>query len=112
VNAILNRPQSLVIFNNTIFLAEFYKIRTITFSGDVRTYAGNGMPGYVNGNLKDARFNFINGIIMDKFGNLYIADSHNHVVRMISNTGVVSTYAGMFPWKNVPGFVDGDGNIN
>jgi hypothetical protein len=59
-----------------------------------------------------ARFNWINGIAFDKYGNLYIADTINHVIRKISNTGVVTTYAGMLPGMNVAGFDDGNGNIN
>jgi hypothetical protein len=69
INALLTDPQSLAIFNNTIFLAESYhQIRTITLSGDVRKYAGKrSEPVYVNGNLIAARFNWINGITFDKY---------------------------------------------
>jgi hypothetical protein len=59
-----------------------------------------------------ARFNQINGITVDTYGNFYIADTDNHVVRKISNAGVVSTFAGMLPGMNGRGFNDGDGNFN
>jgi hypothetical protein len=112
IKALLTQPQSLAIFNDTIYVAEYYQIKTITFSGDVRIYAGNGIPGYINGNLIGARFKGINGITFDEYGNLYIADTSNNVIRKISNTGFVSTYAGMLPGLNARGFDDGNGNIN
>jgi hypothetical protein len=107
IKALSTHPQSIAILNNTIYVAEFYQIKTIT-----RKYAGNVSPGYFNGNLIAARFNWINGIAFDKYGNLYIADTRNHVIRKISNTGVVSKYAGMLPGLNALGFADGNGNIN
>jgi hypothetical protein len=107
VNASFSCPQSLVIYNNTLFLAEDFRVRRITLSVDVSTYAGNGIRGYVNGNLMAARFNFLNGITVDKFGNFYLADCFNHVIRMISNTGIVSTFAG-----GRAGSDDGYGNIS
>jgi hypothetical protein len=79
----------------------------ITFSGVVSTYAGTGQAGYINGNKMSAQFNYIQGITVDKYGNFYLAESGNHVIRMISNTGIVSTYMG-----GGAGFVDGNGNIN
>ena len=69
----------------------------------VYTYAGTGLPDYVDGDTSAASFNTPYGITLDADGNLYIADGGNHVIRKISTEGVVSTYAG----TGSPGYLDG-----
>lgn len=50
--------------------------------------------GYVNGVGSVARFYNPYGLIRDSSGNLFVADTFNHVIRKISVGGVVSTVAG------------------
>jgi uncharacterized protein (TIGR03437 family) len=61
----------------------------------ISTVAGLGSnPGYAEGDaLTVAQFNSPGGIALDSSGRLYIADSLNHRIRMLSG-GVVSTVAG------------------
>lgn len=71
-------------------------IRKITPAAVVTTLAGfpSRTGGYQNGPSHEARFNTPTGLTTDAAGNIYIADSGNHVIRKITLDGVVSTFAG------------------
>ncbi|NJS37587.1 MAG: hypothetical protein HC765_16180 [Brachymonas sp.] len=61
----------------------------------VSTFAGKaGEAGYANGQGSAARFGKPSGIAVDNFGNVYVADSGNAVVRKITPGGDVSLFAG------------------
>lgn len=63
----------------------------------IRTLVGNGEPGYTgdSGPSMQARLNEPKGVTIDCHGNVYVADSENHVVRKVDRaTGVISTVAG------------------
>lgn len=60
----------------------------------VDTIAGNGTAGTANGTGSAASFNYSYGLAKDSAGNMYVADRLNHVVRKISQAGVVTTFAG------------------
>ncbi|MBI4002966.1 MAG: SMP-30/gluconolactonase/LRE family protein [Nitrospira defluvii] len=71
-----------------------------TQSGIIETMAGNGEPGYAGdgGPAGAASLNEPKGLCVDQAGNLYIADSENHVVRRVDRaTGVITTVAGVCP---------------
>lgn len=82
--------------NGAIYVAQSGHplIRKIAPNGDVSTVAGNPTPGTTNANGTAASFNAPNGIAVDQAGNLYVADSGNHMIRKISTTGDVTTLAG------------------
>ena len=64
----------------------------------IETLAGNGEPGYAGdgGPAGTASLNEPKGLCVDRAGNLYIADSENHVVRRVDlATGVITTMAGV-----------------
>lgn len=67
----------------------------------VSTFAGSGVSGHVDGPLAQARFSNPMGITADDQGNFYLAD--NHLIRKISATGIVSTYAGSGMRGNLDG---------
>ncbi|MGA9067049.1 MAG: hypothetical protein ACLP6W_13245 [Bryobacteraceae bacterium] len=69
----------------------------------INTIGGNGVAGYVDGPAVGSQFSTPVATAVDPKGNVYIADSVNHRVRMISN-GTVSTVAG----NGTPGY-SGDG---
>lgn len=65
----------------------------------IRTLAGNGESGYMGdgGSSTQARLNEPKGVAIDCHGDVYVADSENHVVRKIDRaTGIISTVAGTF----------------
>ena len=59
------------------------------------TLAGTaGIEGSTDGTGSAARFSYPGGVAIDANRNLYVADSNNHTVRKITNTGIVTTLAG------------------
>ena len=88
-------------FNNTI--------RVITPGGVVTTLAGlAGNTGSANGTGSAARFNSPRGVAVDSLGNVYVGDTNNHTIRMITPGGVVTTLAGL---AGSSGSADGTGNV-
>src|SRR5207253_10380588 len=73
-----------------------HTIRKMTPAGDVTTLAGMaGIPGSANGTGTAAQFDTPRGLAIDSTGNLYVADSNNHVIRKVTTAGVVTTFAGL-----------------
>jgi sugar lactone lactonase YvrE len=63
------------------------RIRMVTKStGNITTEAGTGMPGYSSdgGPAKSASLSYPRGVAVDASGNIYIADTENNRIRMIS----------------------------
>jgi sugar lactone lactonase YvrE len=92
------RPVGMTIdSNDNLYVADCYahNIRKISPNGDVTTFAGVAQSaGDDNGALTSAKFNCPRGLTFDEQGNLYVADSNNDRVRMISSRGTVSTLIG------------------
>lgn len=64
--------------------------------GIISTFAGNGASGYSGdgGPASSAKLGAPTGTSIDGFGNLYIADTKNNVVRKVTPSGAISTFAG------------------
>jgi hypothetical protein len=60
----------------------------------VSTFAGYGIPAYVNGQGLLTAFNNPSQIVSDTTSNLYVWDNGNQRIRMITPNATVSTYAG------------------
>ena len=84
--------------SGNIYLSEFYyhRIRMINTAGIITTIAGTGTPGFTGDGTPatGARLNNPTSVCLDASGNLYIADAHNHRVRMINPSGIISTVTG------------------
>jgi DNA-binding beta-propeller fold protein YncE len=82
-----------------IYVADWYNnvIRMISPSGSVSTLAGQpGVAGSMDGAGAGAQFNGPRSIVVDSFGNLYIADTGNDTIRKITMPGAsVTTVAGI-----------------
>jgi sugar lactone lactonase YvrE len=77
-------------------------IRRIAPDGSVTTVAGDGIPGYLDGPARQARFRGPTGIAVDAAGRIIVADAYNDRIRAIHPDGTVSTLAG----SGAPGFAD------
>ncbi len=65
-------------------------------SGIITNVAGNGVGGFGGdgGQATAANLDYPTGVILDKIGNLYIADDINNRVRKVDTSGIITTYAG------------------
>ncbi|HEY9102819.1 MAG TPA: NHL repeat-containing protein, partial [Chitinimonas sp.] len=82
-----------------------HRIRKVTPAGVVSTLAGDGTPGTRDGAAAQAQFNGPVGVAVDKAGRVYVADTYNDRIRLISPDGQVRTLAG----GGLPGYADGVG---
>ncbi len=71
----------------------------------VTTFAGTGLMGSIDGTGTVASFSNLMGVTVDTGGNVYVADSHNNLIRKITRDGVVTTLAG----SGAVGSADGKG---
>lgn len=69
-------------------------VRKVSENGDVTTLAGSGKTGSDDGNSTAASFFFPAAIAADAKGTVYLADTHNNMIRRISPDGKVTTIAG------------------
>ncbi len=80
-----------------VYVAEFtsHLIRKVTSAGVVSTLAGTaGSSGSANATGTAASFNSPESVAVDSTGNVYVADTFNHLIRKITPAGVVTTLAG------------------
>jgi sugar lactone lactonase YvrE len=92
-----------------IYVADFDNdaVRKVTPGGSVTTLAGSaGTSGSVDGQGSAARFNHPEAVSVDAAGNVYVIDTSNQTVRMITAGGSVTTLAGM---PSIGGRADGTG---
>jgi sugar lactone lactonase YvrE len=96
--AMFSYPQALVLDSNgNIFVADSnnHTIRKIDTNNVVTTFAGSpGSAGTTDATGTSARLSGPAGIAIDAFDNLYVSDTNNHTIRVISPSGVVTTLAG------------------
>ncbi len=95
--SLFNRPRGLAVdAQGNLFVADTqnHVIRKVD-NGQVRTFAGNGQAGSADGKGREVQFNSPSGLAVDEAGNIYVADTLNHVVRQISPAGDVVTFAGV-----------------
>jgi len=91
--------------SGNIYVTDHQLIRKITPDDVVTTLAGSGAQGATNGPGSEASFNLPDGIAVDSFGIVYVADTYNNMIRKITPDGVVSTIAGTGSY----GFTNGPG---
>jgi sugar lactone lactonase YvrE len=97
----LNGPVGVAVdAAGRVIVADTYndRIRAIEPDGHVLTIAGGWQSGAVDGPAAEARFNTPCGVAVDAAGNVYVADTGNDAVRVISPTGVVSTLSPLPPY--------------
>jgi sugar lactone lactonase YvrE len=95
-SAMFTYPWGIAVDSNgNLYVVDTFnhKIRKISPSGSVSTFAGSS-SGYSDGQGTSALFSYPQGIAVDSSGNVYVADSFNHKIRKITSSGSVSTIAG------------------
>ena len=115
--AILDLPSSVVVdVNGNILISDQanYRIRLLQPDGIIFTIGGDGTPDYAGdgGRAEDARLDSPKGqsappagrITLNSSGEILIADTGNHVIRLIDAAGIIRTIAG----SGVAGY-SGDG---
>ena len=87
-----------------------FVIRKVNANGIITTVAGNrSLGGGFSGDggaATNAALNYPDGVAVDGGGNLYIADSHNNVIRKVDVNGIIRTVAGNY---SLGGGFSGDG---
>jgi hypothetical protein len=93
-----NQPQGVAVDSGGIvYVADTgnHTIRKIAPGGLVSTLAGlAGVSGSTDATGSDARFYEPEGVAVDSVGNVDVADTWNHAIRMVTPGGAVSTLAG------------------
>ncbi len=71
-------------------------VTRLNSDGTLTVLAGNGIVGFSGegGPARSASLSFPSDAVMDKAGNLYIYDSLNYRIRIVTPAGIISTYAG------------------
>ncbi len=110
----LSNILDVVVDQNTgdVFIADSLnsRVRWVTPSGGISTFAGNGSRGYSGdgGAATSAALYFPSAVALDAQGNLYIADYGNATVRKVNRqTKVITTVAGV--GYSIYGVAPGDG---
>ena len=102
VNAMLNNPAGIAVHSTSghVYIADTFnhRIRMVNgTSGIIITVAGTGGYGYSGqgGPATSALLNRPSGVCLDSRGNMFISDTGNFRLRMVSKmTGFITTIAG------------------
>ena len=116
-SATMNQPHVVAVdASGNLFITDSLnnRIRKVSTSGIITTYAGSGPFGIITtgpgcnpyfycttgsfsgdgGLATSATMNEPNGVVVNASGNLFIADTLNYRIRKVSPTGIVATVAG------------------
>jgi len=107
----LNLPIGLVLDSaGNLYIADYGNnvVRKVTPAGTISTYAGSGVQGYSGdgGQATKAAMSGPQALALDNGNNLYIADSQNSRIRVVTPSGFIATVAG----TGVAGYT-GDGGL-
>jgi sugar lactone lactonase YvrE len=92
------RLQGLVRYGDGLLVSDGYthRLYRIDAAQKVTPFAGTGEAGFSGdgGQAINAQFDNPMALAADTLGNVYVADSNNHVIRRIDTNGVITTFAG------------------
>ena len=84
--------------SGNVYIADTFnnKIRMVTSKAIITTFAGTGTfgSGGDGGAAISAQLSNTYGVSLDISGNVYITDTNNHKIRMVTSTGIITTIAG------------------
>ena len=86
----INGPYAVTIDGyGNLYIADSFNdcVRMVNTSGIINTIVGNGTAGYSGdgGEATAAELNFPEGLTLDAYGNLYVSDTENDLVRKVCN---------------------------
>jgi len=114
-NGCLNSPENVAFDpSGNFYVAEGNgnRIREVS-AGNISTLAGTGVTGYSgdSGAANAAKINAPQGVAADRFGNVYIADNGNNVIRVVT-AGTITTFDQDPTFKNLASLTtDSAGNV-
>jgi uncharacterized protein (TIGR03437 family) len=98
LNANMNLPFAAVVAGGNLYIADQVNcvVRMVNSSGTISTFAGTAACGYNGdgGKATSAQLSKVEGIAVDSSGNVYIGDTGNNLVRKVSTSGIITTFAG------------------
>lgn len=94
MTAAFEEIRDVAYFAGHIFAVDRYRVRRISRTGSVVTWAGGGESGLWDGNGAQARFGTLSAITTDNAGNIYVVDADNSAIRYITQLQKVGTLAG------------------
>jgi len=97
--ALLNNPWAVALDkhgNLYIADADNHRIRKVDTGGTITTVAGNGTQGSAGdgGVALNAELDYPDGVAIDGFGNLYIANVGSNTIRKVDTAGTITRVAG------------------
>ncbi len=96
----LNSPTGLAYAGGKLYIADSgNNVIRVVSGGTISTIAGTaGTAGFTGDGqaATSAQLNHPTGVAVDSSGNVYIADTSNNVVRVVSASGVINTFAGNY----------------
>ena len=98
-SAALNAPAALALdAAGDLYISDVgnCSVREVTPAGIISTVAGQGLPGFAGdgGPASSARLEEADGIAVGADGSLYVGDTFNARVRVVSPSGTITTIAG------------------
>jgi sugar lactone lactonase YvrE len=95
--ALLRDPEGVALHGPDVFVADTdnQRIRKIDSRGVITTVAGTGIKGYSgdNGESTSAQITSPGDVAVDESGRLFIADTGNNHIRMVTPAGLITTLA-------------------
>lgn len=90
-------PAGVVVLpGDRIIVADMgaHVLREVTSAGVVTAFAGDGVPGTIDGPRSGARFNGPRALAADASGAIFVSEVNSHRIRRIASDGTVTTVAG------------------
>jgi uncharacterized protein (TIGR03437 family) len=101
-SAQLSGPMGVAVdASGNLFIADTgnNRIRKVSAGGIITTVAGNGTAGFSGDYAPGTSMELYqpHGVAVDTSGNVFIADTYNNRIRMLSPSGIIATVAGSGP---------------
>jgi len=104
--ATLNGPQSVAVDKSgNVYIADFInqRVRKVGTNGIISTFAGGGSSYTEGDSAKLVALDNPTSVATDGSGNVYIAVGGDDVIRKVSTSGIITTFAGKDTMKGYSG---------